>query len=213
MNVRFLAFRRIAGICAALALMVAIPARPAQAFRFSDGTVGSCRDHNGRIVGETISPVPQYYTGLTRPTGDGRWTISWDAQKLSALGAAARDYLFFHECAHAKVPTADELQANCQGLIDMRSARRSSRAREAELARFHAALGYMGYQYGQGAILWQRTMQCAGGGTPGQAEMSTRCRFFSGPRAGQILDYAPRPPLRVGTPCTDGYMSAGVVAP
>ena len=41
--------------------------------------------------------------------------------------------------------------------------------------------------------------------------MSTFCRFTDGPRAGQIQDYAPRPPVPIGTRCHDGQGSTGIV--
>ena len=50
----------------------------------------------------------------------------------------------------------------------------------------------------------------AEGGTFG-AEMSTICEFNNGPKAGTRFDYAPRPPVAVGTPCYDGAGSTGVV--
>lgn len=44
--------------------------------------------------------------------------------------------------------------------------------------------------------------------------VSTICAFETGPRAGQRQDYAPRPPLPLGTPCTDRRGSTGhVIAP
>lgn len=44
--------------------------------------------------------------------------------------------------------------------------------------------------------------------------VSTICGFETGPRAGQRQDYAPQPPLALGTRCNDGRGSAGhVVAP
>ena len=40
---------------------------------------------------------------------------------------------------------------------------------------------------------------------------STICKFTSGPRAGTTHDYAPKPPIPVGSPCTDAAGSDGVV--
>jgi len=44
-------------------------------------------------------------------------------------------------------------------------------------------------------------------------ERSFLCKFTSGPRAGQIQDYTGHPsgPLPVGSPCTDGLFSNGVI--
>jgi hypothetical protein len=64
------------------------------------------------------------------------------------------DYIFFHECAHARVPTVDEIQANCAGLVDMRAAGRAGPAVEARLAAF----------YGAGSGYWAGTLKCADAG-------------------------------------------------
>jgi len=42
-------------------------------------------------------------------------------------------------------------------------------------------------------------------------EKSTICKFTSGPLAGTTHDYAPMDPIPVGSPCTDGKESSGVV--
>jgi hypothetical protein len=44
-------------------------------------------------------------------------------------------------------------------------------------------------------------------------ERSFLCKFTGGPRAGQIQDYTGHPsgPLPVGSPCTDGISSSGVI--
>ena len=49
-----------------------------------------------------------------------------------------------------------------------------------------------------------------GGGNSGSGK-STICKFTTGPLAGTMHDYAPRPPIPVGSPCTDGNGSNGVV--
>jgi hypothetical protein len=60
------------------------------------------------------------YTGVTNVAPNGSAQINWNVQKLSSLPPAAHDFIYFHECAHAHVPTSDELLANCVGLVDMR---------------------------------------------------------------------------------------------
>jgi predicted hydrocarbon binding protein len=45
----------------------------------------------------------------------------------------------------------------------------------------------------------------------GLGGMSTICKFTSGPLAGTTHDYAPKPAVAVGSPCTDGAASNGVV--
>ena len=61
------------------------------------------------------------------------------------------DLIFFHECAHAQIPTTDELRANCVGLKMMRAAGKGGFAVESKLAAF----------YGPGNDYWARTLKCA----------------------------------------------------
>jgi hypothetical protein len=124
----------------------------AGAFTFSDGTSATCVARG--------EPVPEYapppgtevmnFTGKTIKVGSG-YQIIWNAQKLAGLPPATHDMLFFHECAHAKVPTTDEVLANCVGLKDMRAAGRAGLAVEARLAAFYGATN--GY--------WVNTLRCA----------------------------------------------------
>ena len=127
-------------------------AQQAGAFTFSDGTSAGCVARG--------EPVPEYapppgsetmnFTGRTVRVGSG-YQIVWNAPKLAALPPVVHDYLFFHECAHAKVPTTDEVQANCVGLKDMRAAGRAGLAVEARLAAF----------YGATNDYWRNTLRCA----------------------------------------------------
>lgn len=135
-----------------IAIGCLVAAQQATAFTFSDGTSASCVAR-----GETVleySPPPgtevMNFTGRTVKVGSG-YQIVWNAQKLAALPPAMHDFLFFHECAHAKVPTTDEVEANCVGLRDMRAAGRAGLAVEAKLAAFYGANN--GY--------WVSTLRCA----------------------------------------------------
>jgi len=124
----------------------------AGAFTFSDGTSATCVAR-GETVPEYAPPPGtevMNFTCKTVKVGSG-YQIIWNAQKLAALPPAMRDLLFFHECAHAKVPTTDEVEANCVGLRDMRAAGRAGLAVEAKLAAFYGATN--GY--------WVNTLRCA----------------------------------------------------
>jgi hypothetical protein len=126
----------------------------AAAFVLSDGTTTQCLAQ-GRVVAEIQAPpdhaiVKQGRIAVTASFGQGH-QIVWNPKKLSELPPAMRDFLFFHECAHAQVPTDDEAVANCVGLIAMRAAGRAGADVEARLAAF----------YGPGNAYWQRTLQCA----------------------------------------------------
>lgn len=133
-----------------------VAAQQAGAFTFADGASASCIAR-GEVVPE-YSPPPgtevMTFTGQTVRVGAG-YQIVWNAAKLAALPPDVHDYLFFHECAHAKVPTSDEVQANCVGLKDMRAAGRAGLAVEARLAAF----------YGPSNGYWVSTLRCANAGT------------------------------------------------
>lgn len=127
-------------------------AQQAGAFTFSDGTSATCVAR-GETVPEYAPPTGtevMNFTGKTVKVGSG-YQIIWNAQKLAGLPPAMHDLLFFHECAHAKVPTTDEVEANCVGLKDMRAAGRAGLAVEAKLAAFYGATN--GY--------WVSTLRCA----------------------------------------------------
>ena len=127
-------------------------AQHAGAFTFSDGTSATCVAR-GETVPEYAPPPgteAMTFTGKTVKVGSG-YQIVWNAPKLASLPPAMHDLLFFPECAHAKVPTTDEVEANCVGLKDMRAAGRAGLAVEAKLAAFYGATN--GY--------WVNTLRCA----------------------------------------------------
>jgi hypothetical protein len=205
-------------ICTIVVIVGSSP-QSAGAFVFSDGTTATCYTRDGQPVREIFvpglaGPFLGGYTGVTNVLPDGSATISWDPVKLERLPPAVHDFIYFHECAHAHVPTSDELQANCVGLRDMTAAGRASPPEQASIGEFHAQLGYMGPKYGDGATYWRQTVRCAAGVDFGaRSPASSRCQFSMGPRAGQIVDYAPMAPLPIGSSCQDGWGSFGRVVP
>lgn len=126
----------------------------AGAFTFTDGTIGTCIAA-GRTVIEIGSPPGSSihklgYTGITSQAGSG-YQITWNTEKLKTLPPVVHDFIFFHECAHARIPTRDELKANCEGLKDMRASGRAGFAVESRLGTF----------YGVGNEYWAKTLKCA----------------------------------------------------
>jgi hypothetical protein len=127
------------------------------AFTFADGTSATCVA-GGKTVEELEAEPGQAggaFTGKTVRLASG-FHIIWNVKKLKTLPPEVHDYIFFHECAHARVPTVDELQANCVGLQDMRAAGRAGFAVESRLSAF----------YGPGSDYWARTLKCADGVEP-----------------------------------------------
>lgn len=143
--------KRIAIVLVAVAAIAWV--RPASAFTFVDGTTTQCVAR-GEVVEEKFAPPGdqafQNRTALAARVGDG-WQITWNEERLKLLPPEVRDFLFFHECAHARIPTENELEANCAGLKDMRAAGRAGPAFEAKLRRYFDAKN----------AYWNDTFKCA----------------------------------------------------
>jgi hypothetical protein len=134
--------------------LLTMVAASAGAFTFVDGTTADCTAAGRKVVEIDAAPGSAIYklgyTGITSQAGSG-FQITWNTDKLKTLPPAVHDFIFFHECAHARVPTTDELRANCQGLKDMRAAGRGGFAVESKLSAF----------YGAGNEYWAKTLKCA----------------------------------------------------
>lgn len=87
--------------------------------------------------------------GLAEKTSDG-YRITWSRQRLQTLPPELHDFVFFHECAHAMVPTESEPEANCAGLKAMRAAGRAGPAVEQKLRAMFPNNAY-----------WTATFACA----------------------------------------------------
>src|SRR5215471_237922 len=129
-------------------------ARGTMAFAFADGTHADCIAGGRPVIEiEAASGDPIYQLGRTAiaaPTAFG-YKITWNVAKLSSLPPEVHDFIFFHECAHARVPTSDELKANCVGLKEMRAAGRAGFAVESKLAAFYRPRN----------SYWESTLNCA----------------------------------------------------
>jgi hypothetical protein len=148
----------------ACAAAIVLPAS-ASAFTFSDGIEEQCTTSDGPVI-ERYHPAddpaaPGGYIGYTHRDPATGWVIDWNMLMLSSAPSYVHDFVFFHECAHAKTGTFDEVQANCLGLLAMRAEGRAGKAIEAKLALYHKRLGDMGPAYGQGSVFWARTEACA----------------------------------------------------
>jgi hypothetical protein len=126
----------------------------ASAFTFADGTTTRCTARGGTVA-EVMAPqghpvIARGRIALTERAGSG-YRIIWNEAQLRTLPREMHDFIFFHECAHALVPTEDELTANCVGLQIMRAAGRGGFAVESKLAAF----------YGAGSEYWRKTLECA----------------------------------------------------
>jgi hypothetical protein len=131
-----------------------VVSRASGAFTFSDGTTMHCYAA-GETVAEYEAPpshplVEANHAGVVERKGSG-YRIAWNTAVLSTLPPEMHDFIFFHECAHASVPTQDELLANCVGLKTMRALGRAGFAVETHLGSF----------YGSDSEYWRQTLACA----------------------------------------------------
>jgi len=144
-------FRQCSSVACAFA---ALASGDARAFVFADGATAQCIAAGQPVTEVNGSPgskvVQLGHTATTERVGSG-YRIVWNAKKLGELPPAVHDLIFFHECAHAQVPTNDELRANCVGLKAMRAAGRGGFAIESKLASF----------YGPDNPYWVKTLKCA----------------------------------------------------
>lgn len=145
--------------------MALADSRLAGAFTFSDGTTMRCIAA-GQPVEEYDAPpghelVVRNHTGVVEANGSG-YRIVWNPASLNRLPPDMHDFIFFHECAHASVPTRDELIANCVGLQVMRASGRAGFAVETRLGAF----------YGPSSEYWRQTVACADAGTKPRAPES-----------------------------------------
>jgi hypothetical protein len=138
-----------------MAVAAALAASQAAAFELSDGSKVTCTARGAPVreyAAPADDPIMRDRTGLTVPEGKG-YAIGWNVARLAKLPPVVRDFLFFHECAHARVPTTVELTANCEGLKAMRAAGRAGAKVEADLAAYFNANNAGAY--------WQQTVACA----------------------------------------------------
>jgi hypothetical protein len=159
--------RRLVAAMASTFVLAALLTLPvaASAFTFSDGIEATCSTGDG-IVSENYHPAddpmaPGGFIAITHFDPSHGWITDWNLLLLSSAPDEVHDFVFFHECAHAKTGTFDEVKANCVGLVDMRAQGRAGPAVEARLAAFHKRLGDMGPQYGPGKEFWAKTVACA----------------------------------------------------
>lgn len=126
----------------------------AAAFTFADGTTMECLVGGAPVpefaMRSSLPPAVLRRVALTERVGSG-YRILWNETQLKTLPREMHDFIFFHECAHASIPTQNEVTANCVGLQAMRTAGRAGFAVESKLAAF----------YGADSQYWRETLACA----------------------------------------------------
>jgi hypothetical protein len=187
--------------------------------------VGRALNGNSMPAMQMVGPS-NFWAQTSWPGGIPTITYS---QPYFQLPPLMQKFTSLHECGHASTQNLNEFAANCYAL----QKGHFTKAEVAQIAAFHQGVGPIGPQYGgSGAAFWAGTvamcpqLASAGGPVPPGPKnppapgtncglppgYSLVCRFTSGPRAGQIINFCglPANPAPVGGPCTDGAGSFGV---
>jgi len=165
---------RLSQLAAGVALLVA--GMPASAFTLSSGREVRCEVW---WAGQRLSVAEEYIgngdvgerhpelggsAAVVRRRPDGSPVIVFDRYILRGFRdrlPLAADFVFFHECAHIRRQTRDEIEANCHALLEARASGLVDAAAEKELETFHQRLGRLPLRYGgNGARFWASTLAC-----------------------------------------------------
>lgn len=155
---------------------VAVCPTPAHAFTLSSGREVRCEVWWG---GQRLTVAEEYIgngdvgerhpelggsAAVVRRRADGSPVIVFDRFILRGFRdrlPLAADFVFFHECAHIRRQTRDEIEANCHALLEARATGVLDPAGEAALENFHVRLGRLPLRYGgNGARFWASTLAC-----------------------------------------------------
>lgn len=163
-------------IAGPIALLLAVVAPPALAFERSDGQQVTCEvEQQGRklaVVEEYVGngPVGKTHPALggsaavIRPQRDGSTRMVFDRfvmERIASRSRLAADLVFYHECAHVRLQTDDEIEANCEAVREMREIGYLDEEGYAALTAWHEGMGRVAPRYGgTGRVFWQRTEAC-----------------------------------------------------
>jgi hypothetical protein len=102
------------------------------------------------------------FWGYSTWDGAGQPQIILNMAVLSQLPPIMTRFTFYHECAHLVLRTADEVQASCEALKQMRARGELTQGDELTLKREHQRLTFLGVKYlNNGQALWDATFACA----------------------------------------------------
>ena len=157
-------------------LLLLFAVAPAAAFERSDGQQVHCEvEYAGkrvRVVEEYLGNGP---VGTTHPAlggsaavvrrhADGSARMIFDRfvmERIASRSRLAADLVFYHECAHVRLQTDDEIEANCEAVREMRAVGYLDDEGYAALTAWHESMGRVAPRYGgTGRVFWQRTEAC-----------------------------------------------------
>ncbi len=159
-------------------------AASASAFTLSDGTETECPvSRDGRSGPATIKwvhyerlqdrdPELGKAVAVVRHGADGWPVIYIDAvahKRGRLTNAGLWDFVFFHECAHARDPALTEIEANCQAYLEMERRGLMNPIRFKDIEAAHLQILNLPAEYGGNGIeFWRRTLECVQSGNGGR---------------------------------------------
>jgi hypothetical protein len=149
------------------ALILCAYASLSNAFQRSDGATVSCTVSTPlgvQVAIEEFVPAKSLgnFSAETRRLPSGQWRIRFDERFKNYPFPLMVDFAFYHECAHAQLPTTDELLANCEALRRMRKEGLLDVAKEQALGEIFSKLRDVPAKYGaSGKEYWAATVDCA----------------------------------------------------
>lgn len=165
-----------AGVIAALALVSITLVTPAWSFERSDGMQVTCLvEHNGQSRpakeiwlghGDSGDRHPELggAAAVVRTDEQGWPVIYFDNVVFKGMlerDPHMADFVFYHECGHAKNDQLDEIQANCYAYIELEKIGLLNPDKAAALAETHIKMRRLPSRYGgTGEIFWKRTLEC-----------------------------------------------------
>ncbi len=189
-------------IARSAALLALCGAGPAAAFERSDGQTVSCEvEYAGRSVKVAEEYVGNGPVGTTHPAlggsaavvrrnRDGSSRMIFDRfvmERIAQRSKLAADLVFYHECAHIRLQTDDEIEANCEAVRQMREVGYLDDDGYAALTAWHENMGRVAPRYGgTGRVFWQRTEACLARDRPPTATGTT----VAGPAATPAIEDA-----------------------
>lgn len=168
--------RRTARILVPVTLLLLLVSAPVFAFQRSDGQEISCevelQGRSIRVVEEyegngpvgTVHPALGGSAAVVRYQADGTPRMIFDRfvmQRIASRSQLAYDLVFYHECAHIRLQSKDEIEANCDAVREMRETGYLDDQGYAALTEWHRGMGRVAPRYGgTGRVFWQRTEAC-----------------------------------------------------
>ncbi len=167
---RFLSLRQ------GLLLCMLLLAQLGWAFERTDGVVVQCQaERNGERrdvkevwlgFGDVGDRHPELggAAAVVRLDSDGWPVIYFDNVVFKAMLVSdphMADFIFYHECAHARDEDKSEIEANCEAFLQLQQQGLMTPAKEYALGATHRRMRRLPSRYGgSGEVFWERTMAC-----------------------------------------------------